>query len=137
MKYTIDQLQDLMDKNHSTRQKFLMHILTIAATMLAVLTSFQKADSLTTVQHVLFVTSLALLLLGILSGGIVLYFDTVAAKSLFLQMKKELQKQLSYSETKPDNVIYNPPRIFYICEKACYLSLLTAVISIATYGMMF
>lgn len=134
MKYTFEEFKQAMEKSHATRQDFLKTLLTIASAMLAILASFHSnASTATTIQYILFLTTLISLSLGILTGGICLYYDTVSAKSLFRQVKEEILKQLNDSGAPSGIVAYDPPKLFYICEKICYICLLIAVISIALY----
>lgn len=135
MAYTFSQLEKAMEDNRSTRQRFLMHILTLAVTILGILTAFSTGSTLTKVQYILFVSTLGLLSLGILTGSIVLYFDVVSAKVLFLRMKEKIQEQLHGASSGDGNVLYNPPWYFYICEKTCYGCLFLSVISVALYGV--
>lgn len=134
MSYTINQLQEAMAKNHSTRQEFLKFILSLSSAMLAILAAFHTTQIGNSYNHIVYLIGLATLLLGTLSGGIVLYFDTVAAKSMFLQVKRELQEQLRDASYSASIASYNPPKLFYICEKLCYISLVVAVISVSLYA---
>lgn len=134
MAYTFKQFDEASEKNHITRQDFLKHILTLASGMLAILAAFHTSGINTGYILKLYLSTLALLATGILSGGITLYFDTVAAKSIFIQLKEEMQKQLKDPSSSSNPISYNPPKLFYICEKVCYISLLLSVISLAFYS---
>ena len=135
MNYTLDQLKEAMDKNHAVRQDFLKTILTIASSMFAILAALHTTNNTETItQDILFLITLGLLSLGILAGGIVLYFDTVAAKSIFVQMKQVILLQLNDSEAIASGVFYNPPKIFFLLEKICYITLMLSVVSIAFYS---
>lgn len=134
MAYTFKQFDEAIEKNHSTRQDFIKHILTLASGMLAILAAFHTSGINTGYILKLYLSTLTLLATGILSGGITLYFDTVGAKSIFMQLKEEMQKQLKDPSTSSNPICYNPPKMFYICEKICYISLLLSVISLAFYS---
>lgn len=135
MGYTLEQLDEAIKKNHTVRQELLKNLLSIASVMLTILASFSTTSNNGSLSlKLLFLTTLVLLTLGILGGGIALYFDTVAAKSMAVQMKQVISKQLSAPDAIADIVSYDPPKIFYISEKICYIALLLSVVSIALYA---
>jgi hypothetical protein len=134
MAYTFEQFDEAISKNHSTRQDFIKHIMTLASGMLAILAAFHTTG--TNVGYVQFVYLCTLILLstGILAGGITLYFNKVADQTMFIQMKEEMLKQVKKSSEPSKIVAYNPPKLFYICERVCYMSSLLSVISLACYS---
>jgi hypothetical protein len=137
MNYTLDQLKEAMDKNHAVRQDFLKTLLTIASSMLAILAALHTSTTSTTdltIPAFLFLLTLGSLSLGILTGGIALYFDTVAAKSIYLQMKEQILLRMNDAAAAVSLASYNPPKFFYFCEKTCYISLLLAVLSISLFA---
>jgi hypothetical protein len=134
MAYTFKQFEDAIEKNHSTRQDFIKHILTLASGMLAILAAFHTSGINTGYILKLYLSTLTLLAIGILSGCVTLYFDTVAAKSIFMQLKREMQQQLKAPPISSNPISYSPPKLFYICENICYLSLLLSVVSLAFYS---
>lgn len=134
MSYTFDQLKEAIDKNHSTRQDLIKNLLTIASAMLAILASFHTISAKSEYTAHLYLSTLALLSIGILAGGITLYFDTVAAKTIYLRLKDAMVSQLKDPGFEAKAITYNPPKLFYFCEKICYISLMLSVVSLASYA---
>jgi hypothetical protein len=134
MKYTFEQFNEANEKSHSSRQDFVKHILTTASGMLAILAAFHTSGTNTGYIPQFYLSTLALLTIGIISGGLNLYFDTVATKSVFTQLKNEMQKQLENPLYAPKQILYNPPKLFYISQNLCYITLLLSVIFLAIYS---
>ncbi|MBY0244527.1 MAG: hypothetical protein K2Q03_03630 [Sphingobacteriaceae bacterium] len=132
MAYTFDQFDDAMKKNHQSRQDFIKTILSLAIATLAIMATFQSGNPATKTLLVLYLCVVIPLSLGILSGGIVLWFDTFVSKKVFLRLKEALQLQLR-GET-PEMIVYNPPKFFYIAEKICYISLFLGMLMLAVYS---
>ena len=138
MSYSFTELEKAIQTNHKARQGFIQTILTLASAMLAILAAIHSNDSN---QHsitltILFVGTVIFLAICILAGGITLYYDTVAAKTIYLQVKELVFRQLKNSADNKGVAFYNPPRLFYLCEKVCYLFALLSVLLLATYTVL-
>lgn len=134
MAYKFEQYQEAIDKQHATRQDFIKNLLTIASAMLAILGAFQSGDPKSDYARSLYLITLFLLSSGILTGGTTLYFETIATKTVSARIKTEILKQFEDANYQPAPIVYNPPILFYVCEKVCYISLMLSVVALGLYS---
>lgn len=132
MAYTFEQLEEAMKNNHAARKDFIKTVLSLAIATLAIMASFQNGGQASEILTYLYIGVVIPLLLGILSGGIVLWFDTYIAKNAFLRLKETMLRQLAGKQTTL--VTYTPPKLFYIAETICYISLMLGMLMLGVYS---
>lgn len=128
---------DTKNKSDELRSSFLRHVLLIASTILGVLISFHSTDSLCKTARISFAISLVLLSLGILLLSIGLYEQVSSHVRLARNSWAKLRKLVLENELIDDteNLIF-PRKIYSICEKTGYISLILSVVSLTVYGIL-
>ena len=133
--YTVEQLNDAAARFQSAHQDFLKHILIVASTLLAILTAFPVSPEAGIRVRILFLVSLLLLLLGILGGSVALYAATHLRKRIFERVKEQIQNHMG--QMSDETISENPLKIFSVCEKAAYVCLMLALLSLTSYAVLF
>jgi len=125
------QLFELANKREEKKYEWLKWLILLASGTFTILTSFQTAKPDT--QWVTFFMKLSWIGLGsgILFGAFALYGEVYTLKEMTRKIGLELQKERE--QRLP--VTAGPTRIQRIAETACYLSLVSAVISMMIYAL--
>ncbi len=136
-KPTQDQL-DSFEKisKHRSEKHFgwLRNIVAMATGLTGVIISLRSEKSTSLIEHYCFVSTIGLLALGVLLGAIALYAEV----HLWSRIQKEYGTRLSQQEAGtykgPAHFVTGPKPIFEIVEKASYVSLLLALVSLVVYA---
>lgn len=133
---SIKQVDESLKEKTAIRQDFHKHILTIASTFLAVLIALHRQPSQTLYIHILWSASLAILLLGILSGAACLYglvYYSTQGHSLLVEAVK---KQARSASKTFEPVFVKPKRIFELAEQLEYVLLPSSVVLFTIYAIL-
>ncbi len=117
----------------SKNEAWLKGIITIASGLIAVLVSLKSGVSKTYLQHVVFVSTVALLSLGILFGTIVLYENINLLRIQEKILYDHLVELLNGSRQDMVEVIKSK-KIYKICFYLCLTSFLLSLIALVVYA---
>lgn len=132
-KEILKSISDLMDERAVKNETWVKQILLMASGLIGILISLHKNRSEDICEHYIFVTTIALIGLGILSGSIYLY-ESIDTNN---RMVRQLKKYLSLSgESQNEKLIFLKPSIFYVIMKyVFYASLILSIPSLVIYAM--
>lgn len=135
LKSSLNLFSDLIEKRDEARFGFIKQILLMASGLLGILISLHKTTSTDNIARISFALALGLLSLGILLLSIGLFEDVTVRRTLVMKWKEQLQKQIRDENYNPPPIFGNPPKIYEVCEKIGYVSLLLSIISLTIYAI--
>lgn len=139
MQHLRPQLEKLVELNNERQNKFfawLRNIITIAAGLIAVLVSLKSTKSIDCITHYFFVSTIALLSFGILSGCGVLYHEVFLIDKAQTYLKKYIL-ELSHDKNADDLVDFLPNHKLYkptlVISILCFVA---GLISLTIYALL-
>ena len=133
----IENLKDLstiQDERNEIHIDWLKTTLTIATALLAILVSFKNEKSISLLEHITYISTIILSGIGILTGLMVLYSYVVIHNRTLTKKKEQILSLLSEKEIDTLERV-NRPFFYSILEYICNISLLLALISLISYGV--
>lgn len=132
-KYVVQMSEQAVIRNQK-REDWLKHVITGATGLLAILISLRTEKSKDFLTHYVYMSTIVLIALGILSGTICL-FAGVNALHRFVEERK---KQILEGKIKEIGFVTNvePLKIFDKMRIVCYISFLFAIPSLVWYAIL-
>ncbi len=127
-------LSEITKKTMEMKTAFLKQILFLAVTLFGILISFHSKIESNTMLRLSFALALVLLLLGILLLSISLYESIEGYNRLQKGYREMIQAQIEGASSRP--VLIKPKKVFEVCEKSAYISLLLSLILFALYSVL-
>lgn len=113
---------------------WIKYIVTISATILAILVTLKTSKSALIPEKIFFITSILSAMIGILSGVIILYNDVDYLSSQVNSSQNKLNaynKDMLYKE-RP----YEVSKLFQVSKYLCPISLLIFLVSLTIYAIL-
>ena len=138
MDYNKDEIKNILELSKDSTEKnlkWMQTIVVMASGLLALLVSLHKTTSKTEEIHDVYVTTLILIGLGILSGSIYLYVESHVSEKL----RKKYLQHLKYKYTvgtQNNLVVVSPYKIFYVAKYISVLSFLLVVPLLIYYAIL-
>lgn len=129
----VDKLIEAQELRHSKYYTWMKNIITLAIGFLGIIVSLKSDNLQNYYQYIFFVFTISLLVLGILSGTLVLYSE------IDLLNKKRQFEQVNLGRVLNDEKIIkhqaiNRRKIYDISEYVCIFSFVLSLISIIVYS---
>lgn len=129
----LDRQPELLQESLRIRLSFLRHLLLVASSIAGLLLSLQCKSFECQYTGLVFLLSVALLLLGILSCAIALYTHSmVVEKARLLHLAEVRAARRANREVK--TVFAGKSKAALICEKTCYVCFFLALLGLFAYS---
>ena len=131
----INSYVEAKEKSNVKKESFLKQILLMSSGLVGILVSLHDGNLSCLLEKIFFSSTLLLISLGILLLSIALFEQVDSHNKLAQDYWVELRKQL---EEKPFStlVLAYPKRIYIICERIGYISLVLSIFSLTIYGIL-
>ena len=131
----IQQVLDVVEERNEKLYAWLRWLLLLAASSLAVLVSLHGDKPFLGVSGVMMKFAWVLLGSGIVFGAFALYVEVWTARRILEELiRRKRDRDLAGNEAVPRaEILVTAPNVLRLCEPACYVSLLGAVVAIVAY----
>ncbi len=129
------QVLELGDKRNDLLYPWLRWLIVFAAGSLAVLVSLHGDKPFHGIPGIMMKASWLLLGAGVVFGTFALYIEVWTARRILKEfVRRKRERDLNGVETAPRSpIVVTAPRVLRLCEPACYVSLLGAVVALMAY----
>ncbi|HBS87332.1 MAG: hypothetical protein A2W91_17290 [Bacteroidetes bacterium GWF2_38_335] len=133
---TLETYVETKNKSNEFKTSFIKQVLLMSTTLLGILISLHDKTINSTCTQIAFSVTLILLSLGILLLSIGLYEQVHSHNKLALDYWEEFRKHASDITYNPKIIVQYPLKIYLLCQKYGYVSLMISVISLTIYGIL-
>jgi len=127
-------LEDMVNKANAEFKLWMRHIILLASTFLSVFISLRSGESTSCFEHYLFVITIGLIALGILSGIVALWHDIQLLRRGAAQYAQSIKERNETGDTSSGAMYVPGSKARVVWLYICYASFCASLVGVVIYA---